>query len=249
MAEHYGADKRSKAEIVARVVEDTFEDLMSQCERAEYVEDSLHVGVIGYGNGAAVEVLDEGTGPAGLLTTGELAGKAYSEEVEIEEADGLGRLKVTKFTLRKWVEPICAGGKPMTEALRLACNKLKAWVEDYPNNFPPIVLNITDGKVNDPEAAEATARELQTISTSVGDALLFNCYISTTGAPTVEYPACDTGLPDDHARWFYRIASRIPDSLVRNAQAWGPSWVTTGSRGFMCNATRMKLMRFLRIGD
>ena len=64
----------------------------------------------------------------------------------------------------------------------------------------------------------------------------------------MEYPTSDLGLPDDHSKWLFRISSDIPDVMVANAQASGLSAVTTGSRGFVYNATAGKLVKFLRIG-
>lgn len=136
----------------------------------------------------------------------------------------------------------------MDDALKIACDKLKEWVGKYPNSFPPIVLNITDGETNDPDKAESAAQALRQICTSDGDTLLFNCHISATGAAAIEYPASDMGLPDEHSKWLFRISSDIPDSLVSNAQAAGLSVVTAGSRGFVYNATAGKLVKFLRIG-
>lgn len=246
MAEQFGADKRSKAVAAARAVNTALESLVDQCTKGESVRDYFHTGVIGYGTNTAVELLGGGSGPAGLLTASELETKAQIEEIETEEDDGTGKLKVVKQS--KWFDPVCAGGTPMDEALKMAGEKLKAWVGKYPNSFPPIVLNITDGEANVPEAAEAAAQELQKVSTSDGDTLLFNCHISATGAAAVEYPTSDVGLPDDHAKWLFRISSDIPDSLVSNAQASGLSVVTAGSRGFVYNATAGKLVKFLRIG-
>jgi hypothetical protein len=246
MAEQFGADKRSKAVAAARAVNMALEAVVDQCTKGESVRDYFHTGVIGYGTNTAVELLGGGSGPAGLLTASELETKAQIEEIETEEVDEIGKLKVVKCS--KWFDPVCAGGTPMDEALKMAGEKLKAWVAKYPNSFPPIVLNITDGEANVPEAAEAAAQELQKVSTRDGDTLLFNCHISATGAAAVEYPTSDVGLPDDHAKWLFRISSDIPDSLVSNAQASGLSVVTAGSRGFVYNATAGKLVKFLRIG-
>ncbi len=246
MSEQFGADKRSKAVAAARAVNTALEAVVDQCTKGESVRDYFHVGVIGYGTNAAVELLGGGSGPGGLLTSSELEAKAQVEEIETEEDDGTGKLK--KERRSKWFDPVYAGGTPMDDAFKLAADKLKEWVEKYPNSFPPMVLNITDGEPNVPEAAESGAQVLQKVSTSDGDTLLFNCHISATGATAIEYPSADLGLPDDHSKWLFRISSDIPDVLVGNAQAAGLSAVTPGSRGFVYNATAGKLVKFLRIG-
>jgi uncharacterized protein YegL len=246
MSEQFGTDKRTKAVAAARAVNTALESLVDQCTKGESVRDYFHVGVIGYGTNQAVELLSGGSGPAGLLTASELETKSQIEKIETEEDDGTGKLKVE--SRNKWFDQVCAGGTPMDEALKIAGDKLKDWVAKYPNSFPPMVLNITDGEPNVPEAAEKAAETLRKISTSDGDTLLFNCHISATGDPAIEYPSSDMGLPDDSSKWLFRISSDIPESLVNNAQAAGLSVVTLGSRGFVYNATAGKLVKFLRIG-
>lgn len=244
MAEPFGAGKRSKAVAAARAVNMALESLVGLCTKGEVVRDYFHVGVIGYGSNAAVELLSGGRGPAGLLTTSELETKALIEEIETEEMDEAGKLKKVKCC--KWIDAVCAGGTPMDEALKMAGDKLKAWVAKYPDCFPPMVLNITDGEANVPEAAEAAAQELQRISTIDGDTLLFNCHISASGAAPIEWPTSDIGLSEDLSKWLFRISSEIPDTMISHARWAGLSAVTTGSRGFVYNATAGKLLKFLR---
>ena len=100
MAEQYGADKRSKAVAAARAVNTALEALVDQCTKGESVREYFHVGIIGYGTNAAAELLGGGSGPAGLLTASELETKAQVEEIETEEDDGTGKLKVERRS--KW---------------------------------------------------------------------------------------------------------------------------------------------------
>jgi len=246
MAEQFGADKRSKAVAAARAVNTALAEMMAPCTKGEKFRDYYHIGVIGYGANAAQDLLGSGSAPGGLFTPGELDSKAGKERIQLDEDDGTGKLKVVERA--KWFDPVCAGGTPMEDAFQQATEKLKQWVAKYPNSFPPILMNITDGEANVPEAAEAAAQALRQISTNDGEALLFNCHLSATGAPTVEYPVSDINLPDDHSKWLFRISSDIPETMVKNAQKTGLSAVTTGSRGFVYNATAAKLIRFLETG-
>ena len=244
MAEQFGTDKRSKAVVVARAVNMALESLVDQCTKGESVRDCFHVGVIGYGTNVAQDLLGVGSGPGGLMLASELEARACIEEIEVDEDDGTGKLKVVRCS--KWIDPGCSGGPQMGDALKMAADKLREWVSHYPSSFPPMVLNITDGEPNVPEAAESAARALQKISTSDGGTLLFNCHISASGAAPMEYPTSDIGLPDSLSKWLFGISSEIPDTMVSQVQKAGLSTVTTGSRGFVYNATAGKLVKFLR---
>ena len=48
-----------------------------------------------------------------------------------------------------WVEPVFAGGTPMCAALDMAYYVAYNWVMAHPDNFPPIIVNITDGAATD----------------------------------------------------------------------------------------------------
>jgi hypothetical protein len=207
----------------ARAVNTALEELVDQCTSGESVRNYFHVGVIGYGGAAAQDLLTGGTAPAGLLTSSELEAKAQVEEIEKEEDDGTGKLKVERRS--KWFDPVAA----------------------FPNSFPPIVLNITDGEPSQPEEAEKAARALRQISTTDGQTLLFNCHITASGDPPVKYPTSDQGLPDPHAKWLFQLTDEIPDSMLKKAQD-ARLEVVAGSRGFVYNAAAGQLVKFLRIG-
>ena len=245
MAEEYGADKRTKAVAAARAVNTALEELVDQCTSGEAVRNYFHVGVIGYGGAGTQDLLTGGSAPAGLLTSSELETKAQVEEIEKEEDDGTGKLKVERRS--KWFDPVANGGTPMDDAFKSACEKLQQWVAAFPNSFPPIILNITDGEPSRPEEAEKAALALRQVGTSDGQALLFNCHISASGMVPVKYPKSDAGLPDPHAKWLFQITDEIPDSMVKKAQD-ARLEVVPGSRGFVYNAAAGQLVKFLRIG-
>jgi len=245
MGEEYGADKRTKAVAAARAVNTALEEIVDQCTSGESVRNYFHVGVIGYGGAAARELLTGGTAPAGLLTSGELEARAQIEEIEKEEDDGTGKLKVERRS--KWFGPVAEGGTPMEDAFRMAAEKLKVWVAAFPNSFPPIILNISDGEPNRPPEAEAAARALRQIGTSDGAALLFNCHISASGSAPIKYPTSDLALPDAHAQWLFQISDEIPESMLKKARD-ARLEVVQGSRGFVYNAAAGQLVKFLRIG-
>ena len=131
----------------------------------------------------------------------------------------------------------------MDKAFELATRKMEEWVTKYPNSYPPVVLNISGGVPNDPEAAEHAAQALRQVSTSDGDALLYNCCFSQWGFP-IEFPNYEEVLPDIVSKWFFRISSEIPEPVAADARFCGYQQVLKeGSRGLF--ATPEALMRFL----
>jgi hypothetical protein len=247
MADPFGTDRRSKAAVATRATNAALEGLIDNCMKGDTVMSFFHIGVIGYGKYGAHDLLTSGSGPAGLLTSSEVERSTQLEEVETEEINGAGKLE--KQIMEKWFSPKARGRTPMHVAFNLASARLQTWVASFPNSFPPILVNITDGEPDLPDVAESAARGLQQIKTNDGDTLLFNCLISGTGAAAIEYPASDLVLSDDKARWLFHISSEIPRRMVRTAQAAGLSTVVPGSRGFVCGATPSKLVKFLRIGS
>jgi hypothetical protein len=247
MSDPLGGGPMTKAEAVARAVNKALERLIDECTRGEAVHDYYYVGVIGYGHDGAPDLLGEGAGPGGLLTASELEFRVQIEEVETDEVDHEGELKVEKRC--KWLEPAAAGLTPTHEGFTKACARLRAWTEQFAHSFPPVVLHITDGEPNEPELADHAAQALREVRTSDGDVLLFNCGLAAWTATAIEYPAAAEGLPDDHAQRLFRWSSEIPENLIENAQVAGLSTVQRGSRGLVYEvSSRRTLAMFLRLG-
>jgi len=248
MSDQFGADKRPKAEAAARAVNSALEELATQCVKLETLKEYFNFAIIGYGGNGVTDLLAGGSGPAGLVTVRELFDRKKEETVQVETDDGAGRLRVKEEVLFKWIEPMANGGTPMDAALQLACAKAKAWVDQHPNCFPPIILNITDGEASDPASAKTAADALRQIRTNDGDSLLFNCHLSADKDCPIEYPTSDMGLPNESSKWLFSISSELPEALIATAKTMNLSGIATGSRGFVFNATSGKLVKFLKIG-
>jgi hypothetical protein len=241
-----GEEKKKRADGVADAINRLLQNLVIKCAKAEGVRDYYHVGVIGYG--AAV-------GPAfgGALSEKELVpiSEVAERPARIEERtkkvdDGAGGLVDQTVKFPVWFDPVANGGTPMCQALTRAQSTLKKWLDQHPDCFPPIVINITDGEATDGDPA-IPAENLKRLASSDGNALLFNLHLSSTRAAPIEYSDNEEGLPDKYAKLLFKMSSPLPEYMRTIAQQEGFS-VTDRTRGFVFNADIVAVIRFLDIG-
>ena len=160
------------------------------------------------------------------------ARRAARQEID----DGTGGLIEQKVKFPIWLDPLANGQTPMCKALDLAWNSLNDFVGAYPECFPPIVINITDGKATDGDP-ESHARCLRDLSSHDGNVLLFNVHLSSRRDSPIELPFTEADLPDDFARCFTasraschpasakRPSARVTSSTIRRgASCSTPTW-------------------------
>jgi hypothetical protein len=241
-----GESTKKKADGVADAINRLLQNLVIKCAKSEGVRDYYHVGVIGYGTTI---------GPAFI---GALAGKELAPISEIatmparvEERtkkvdDGVGGLVDQTIKFPIWFDPIADGGTPMCQALSRAQGILSGWLKKYPDCFPPIAINITDGESTDGDPASA-ANGIKSLASNDGNVLLFNVHVSSQRAMPIEFPDSETGLPDQYAHLLFRISSPLPDYMRSIAQQEGIA-VSDGTRGFVFNGNMVSVIKFLDIG-
>lgn len=238
-----------KADFLADVVNRTLHDLVIRCTKAEAIRDYFHVAILGYGrHGGAVA-------PA---WAGALAGRTVVKVSEVGEQparleerrkkvpDGAGGLVEQTVRFPIWIDAVAENGTPMCAALAQAQQVVAQWVADHPDGFPPIVLHITDGESGDGDPSAAGAAILG-LATSDGNALVFNCHLSSQRAPKAEFPASPESLADPLARTLFAISSPLPPTFAGAAGEMGLA-VQPGSRGFVFNADATSLVQFFDIG-
>ena len=237
MEEAYG--NSTKAEFAALAVNRTIYEIVAACRKGEKISDRCHITVIGYGERT------------------ELVLGGRPSEIEIpphgtmsltrKVPDGAGGLLDVEMKLGVWVQAKAGNGTPMQDALNLAADLVEAWTRDNPDNFPPVVINISDGEPNDAAATRAAAQRLAGYGTSDGRVVIYNCHIGT-GGTEVKLPASNNGLPDANARLLYDISSVIPEVLLPLAESAGliPQ---SGARGLMVNASPDALTKLLVFGS
>ena len=248
MSDPFGGDESArKSDFVARVVNHALHDLVIRCTKTEEVRDYYHVSVIGYGGG--------GPGPA---LAGALSGRAVVPISEVADnparvesgfrrvGDGAGGFVEMPVRYPVWVYAHADGGTPMCHALRRVKDVLRQWLAEHPRGFPPTVLHLTDGESSDGDPGEA-GREIMSMTTDDGQALLFNCHVSSSRSSKVEYPAGADVLPDGFARTLFGISSTLPENFRAAAQQLGVR-VVESSRGFVFNADPSSVVQFYEIG-
>jgi hypothetical protein len=247
MADPFGGDRGTrKADFVARVVNNALHDLVIRCTKTEEVRDYYHVSVIGYGR--AVGSALSGTLSDRLVApVSEIADSPARVESGFRRAaDGAGGYVDVPVRYPVWVFPHADGGTPMCQALGQVREVLRRWLSDHPRGFPPTVLHLTDGESGDGDPAEV-GREIMSLRTDDGPALLFNCHVSSRRSRKVEYPTDAAALPDGFARTLFKISSPLPESFRAAAHQLGVE-VSDGSRGFVFNADPSSVVQFYEIG-
>src|SRR5258708_5288351 len=113
-------------------------------------------------------------------------------------------------------------GTPMCAALQQARGVVESWLAEHPRCFPPVMLHITDGESTDGDPTQY-GQALGDLKSSDGNALLFNCHLSSKRSPKIEYPTGPSALPDDSARTLFAMSSNLPQKFHATGASIGLS--------------------------
>jgi hypothetical protein len=247
MAEPFGAQpEKPKAEGVADSINRLLQNLVLKCAKGDGIRDYFHVGVIGYG-GRVTFALGGKLAAQKLAPISQIANNPLKVEQRTRKVDdGAGGLVEQKFKFPIWFEAVAGGRTPMCQALTEAAAAIELFIGQFPNAFPPLVVNISDGKATDGHP-ELPASKLRGLTTSDGNVLVFNAHLSSTPARPIEFPSQESELPDPEARVLFRMSSVLPPKLRAAAKSEGFR-VSDQTRGFVFNADLVSVIRFLDIG-
>ncbi len=248
-----GQPGQRKMDQAADAINRILDTVSQRCSQGMDIRDYFHIGVIGYntdrhGSPIITSILP-GTSPEQpFLLISQVVDAADVEERQVRESDGAGGLVEVSRRFPVWLRPHGEYGTPMLTALQVASRTLETWVGEYPDSFPPIVINVSDGAATDGDPEEQ-AQSIMSLQTSDGNALLFNVHLSEVAATPVQYPDSEDVLPqdDDYALTMFRISSPLPESSRNQATSLDLS-VTENSRGYVFNADMTALVQFLDIG-
>jgi hypothetical protein len=247
MNEPFGgqAGKR-KCEGVADAINRLLQNLVLKCVKADGIRDYFHVGVIGYAT-KVIPALAGTEADRPLVPISEVANAPLRvEERKRVVDDGAGGLSDQTFRLPIWFEPEANGKTAMNAAMKLARTVVGDFIACYPDCFPPMVLNLTDGKPTDANPLDS-AMAIKTLKSTDGNVLLFNAHLSAAPAPPIHFPSEEAGLPDRFAKVLFRMSSILPPKLMRAAAEEGFA-IHGAARGFVFNADLVSVIRFLDIG-
>jgi hypothetical protein len=232
----------TKAQAVAGAINSLLQDLTMRCVEGAKVLDRFHVGVIGYGQRVG-PILGGFLTNRNLVSISDVAWNALRTEQRPQVGpDG----SVALAEVPVWFDAVADGNTPMGQAIELASQFLAEFLVDHPNCFPPIVINITDGKPTDRNPKD-DAERLKMMSSTDGNVLLFNLHISETPTTPLLFPDSETALVDSYARLLFRMSSVLPRQLWTAAEEAGVQ-ASEGTRGFVFNADIRSVVRALDIG-
>ncbi len=236
----------SKARVLADVVNRLLQNLILRCAKEDGVRDYFYVGVVGYGERVQPLIRPaEGFGVADLVAVSHLAERPLRIEERLKPSpDGTANRRVKTPV---WFDPHAKNGTPMCQALDLAAQLVRRWIDAHPHGFPPVVVNVTDGEATDGDPLRY-AQQLRSFATDDGEVLLFNVHLSTADEPAVELPDAVAELPEDeYAAQLFQMSSVLPFTMRAAAEHEGYR-VSMDSRGFVFNADPSSLVRFLEVG-
>jgi hypothetical protein len=241
-----GQTGKKKSEGVADAINRLLQNLVLKCAKSDGVRDYFHIGVIGYGRDVKT-VLTGSSETQILVPISPIANAPLRVEQRKRMVDdGAGGLVEQSFRFPVWFEPVAEGATPMNGAVLKAREVIKGFLSQYPNCFPPLILNLTDGQPTDANPL-AAAENLKTLKSSDGNVLFFNAHLSSSPASPLAFPADETALPDVFSKLLFRMSSVLPPKMLAAAQEEGYP-VKIESRGFMFNADMVSVVRFLEIG-
>jgi hypothetical protein len=162
-----------------------------------------------------------------------------------------------------WIEPLAnSSWTEMALAVSRAHQVVQDWLRADPRrraSFPPIVINITDGRHNGKTKGDdpvQEARKLRQLRTDDGAVLLFNCHITKSNTQALSFPSSSTQIKSlnllqqeqEGAQQLFDMSSEVPATMAKRAQQLSGTTLSPGARGFIYNASGEDLIRFLSWG-
>ena len=134
--------------------------------------------------------------------------------------DGACGVVEQKVKFPVWFDPEANGQTPMCEAFAAAGLAVKGFIDEFPAAYPPIILNLTDGLPSDGNPQE-NARAIRKMTTSDGNALVFNLMLSKTAAGPDYFPATEDFLSDNCAETPVSDVQPASPQVARDRQVRG----------------------------
>jgi len=241
-----GLKDQNKAGVVADAVNRLLQNIVLRSAKADGVRDYFHVGVLGYGK--SIQAGLGGKIPHDILIPisklGDHPLRIENRTKTVKTHTGAAVEQTVKFPV--WFDAEANGPTPMCEAFAAAGLAITGFIARYPKAYPPIVLNLTDGKPSDGNP-QANARAVRNLKTADGNTLVFNLLLSTEPDLSVYFLASEAALKDDYSKLLFRMSSELPPRMWEAAKAEGFA-IAPKARGVVYNADPTAVVRFLDIG-
>ena len=250
MADPWAETNEKKADKLAVIVNRFLQELILTCVGDEGVRDRFYIGVIGYGTQVGPAFIGPLAGKE-LVPISEVANMpARVEEITKKIEDGAGGLVDQSVKFPIWFDPIANGGTPMCQALSVAAEILRRFIDEHPDCFPPVVIHLTDGESTDGDPTNPM-QEITSLSSSDGNVLLFNYHISSLKSEeAIAFPHSHEVLPaDPYARMLFDAASELTPLMLEVAKEEHGFNLSPGAKGFIFNADSTLVIQGLDIGS
>ena len=246
-----GQPGQRKMDQAADAINRILDAVSQRCSQGMEVRDYFHVAVLGYhtdeqGTPIINSALQGTTPEDPFLLISQAVETAEVVERMVQESDGAGGVIEVARRFPVWLQPHAEYGTPMCTALQYASQALETWIGQFPDSFPPIVINVSDGNATDGDP-ELLALHIMEFQTSDGNALVFNVHLSEIATMPIQFPDSEEGLPDELAVRLFRMSSFLPEASRALAASLDLP-VSPESRGFVFNADMTSLVQFLDIG-
>lgn len=230
-----GAGKKKK-DMVATVLNNLLHEFIKANTVGTVIKPRADVAVIGYSGSGVTSALSGGLSSKSFVTLKDLNDNPLRIDArQKKEMDDTGNIIEVPVYFPVWVESVASGGTPMCAALGKAKELAEQWVSTHPDNYPPVVINVTDGAATDGDPIPV-AKELVSVRTSDGETLLFNVHITDKPEQEVQFLVSESELPGDQfAKSLFDMTSVVPETAIKNIASTTGQTLRTGARGFIFN--------------
>ncbi len=207
-----GTHPRTKAEIVAQASNLLLMNIVDRCCQGNVYKHYFDIGAIGYSGKGVYSLLSDGRW---LLSPSEMAATVKSRSKILRRVKSVEGVPISYYTsIKVWIEPYCDGPTPMLQATNRVSELLHSWQNNQKlkNNFPPIIIHITDGEFTDANEEEliSVRNRITAQGTDDGEPIFFNFHISGTSSEGIMFPTSIDELPVE-AHLLYKLSSTLPN--------------------------------------
>ena len=232
----------TKAKFTQLAVSSAINETINANFDGETPKDRANISLIGFGKSVQEIRTDK---------LSEFANNPYRIESGTKKvSDGNGGLVEVAVQNPVYFEPVADGLTPLAEALGVVKQVFIRIKEKYPESPDSVAILVTDGMPRsegvDDAVEEANAIALAEEIKAMGG-LIFGCHIGN-GRNKCEFPVTEDELPDDQAKFIYKVCSIVPESYKEAARKLELN-VSENSRAMVTNADPTTFVKFINFGS